>query len=99
MTRKDIKTRSLKPSNIVIQKAVSSTELKTTQAHWKYVTLPTFLQNLKYVSPGTIHCTFRVKCPLEALNGFNVSPFQIEVRNQTFLVNNVLSSPCTLIFI
>ncbi len=74
-------------------------EKKPTQAHWKYVTLPTFLQNLKYVSPGTIHCTFRVKRPLEALNGFNVSPFQIEVRNQTFLVNNVLLSPCTLILI
>ncbi len=75
------------------------TLLYATQAHWKYVTLHTFLQNLKCVSPGTIHCTFRVKRPLEALNGFEFSPFQIQVRKQTILVNNVLSSQCTLIVI
>ncbi len=42
---------------------------------------------------------FRVKRPLEALNGFNVSLFQIQVIKQTLLVNNVLSSLCTLIVI
>ncbi len=40
------------------------TNLKTSylflasQAYWKYVTLPTFLQNLRYLAEGIFHCTF-----------------------------------------
>lgn len=35
-------------------------EANATQAHRKYVTLATFLQNLKYVASGTFICTFQV---------------------------------------
>lgn len=43
----------------------------STQANWKYVILPTFLQNLKYVALGTFCCTFQVTHPQQALQAIS----------------------------
>ncbi len=38
-------------------------EHKSTQAHWKYVSLHTFLQQRNYVPCSTFRGSFKVKCP------------------------------------
>ncbi len=48
---------------ILVAVHIKEVQKYPTQAHWKYVSLHTFLQQRNYVPCSTFHGSFKVKCP------------------------------------